>query len=96
MSEWVLAETYYALQYHYGAPKKDTLDALRSFLATPGIEATGQVAEVLATRGLESAKPGFIDRVVHRHYLQAGVDELATFEKSAAKLSSVRVLGMPK
>jgi hypothetical protein len=34
--------------------------------------------------------------VIHRHYLQAGVDELATFEKSAAKLSSVRVLGMPK
>jgi predicted nucleic acid-binding protein len=58
ISEWVRAETYYAHQYHYGAPKKDTLDAQRSFLATPGNESTGQEAEVMATRGLETAKPG--------------------------------------
>lgn len=90
--DWVLAEAYYALQYHYEASKRDTLDALRSFLATPGIEGTGEVAGVLSTPGLESAKPGFIDRVIHRHYLGAGVEEMATFEKAAAKLPGVRLL----
>lgn len=92
VSDWVLAESYYALQHHYRASKRDTLDALRSFLATPGIEGTGEVVEVITTHGLESAKPGFIDRVIHANYLRSGVDELVTFEKAAAKLPAVRVL----
>ncbi len=92
VSDWVLAETYYALQHHYGASKKETLDALRSFLETSGVEGTGEVAEVIATPGLESAKPGFIDRVIHANYLRSGVEEVVTFEKAAAKLPSVRVL----
>ena len=92
VSDWVLAEAYYALQHHYQVSKRDTLDALRSFLETPGVEGTGEVAEVIATRGLESAKPGFIDRVIHANYLRSGVEEMATFEKAAAKLPAVRVL----
>ena len=92
VSDWVLAETYYALQHHYNASKKDTLNALRSFLATPGIEGTGEVPEVIAAPGLESAKPGFIDRVIHANYLRSGVEEMATFEKAAARLPAVRVL----
>lgn len=90
--DWVLAEAYYALQHHYGVPKRDTLDALRSFLDSPGIEGTGEVSEVLETPRLESANPGFIDRVIHRHYERVGADELVTFEKAAAKLAGVRVL----
>lgn len=92
VSDWVLAEAYYALQHHYGASKKDTLAALGDFLASPGIEGTGDVAAVLATPNLESAKPGFIDRVIHRNYLHSGADEVATFEKAAVKLPHVRVL----
>ena len=92
VSDWVVAEAYYALQHHYQVSKKETLDALRSFLATPGVEGTGEVPEVIATPGLESAKPGFIDRVIHANYLRSGVEELVTFEKAAAKLPSVRIL----
>ena len=92
VSDWVLAEAYYALQYHYGASKKDTLDALSDFLTSSGVEGTGEVAAVLATPNLESAKPGFIDRVIHRNYLSSGAEEVATFEKAAAKLPHVRVL----
>ena len=94
VSDWVLAEAYYALQHHYGASKKETLDALRSFLATPGIDGIGEVATVLATPRLESAKPGFVDRVIYRGYLRAGADEVATFETAAAKLPGVRVLAI--
>ena len=92
VSDWVLAEAYYALQHHYGASKRDTLDALSNFLASPGIEGTGEVAAVLATPHLESVKPGFIDRVIHRNYLRSGAEEVATFERAAAKLSHVHVL----
>jgi len=92
VSDWVLAETYYALQHHYGASKKDTLEALRQFLDTPGVEGTGEVAHVLAIAGLESAKPGFIDRVIYRNYLSSGADKVATFEKALSKLSNTLVL----
>lgn len=92
VSDWVLAEAYYALQHHYGASKRDTLDALGDFLASPGVEGTGDVQAVLATPDLESAKPGFIDRVIHLNYLRSGAEEVATFERAAAKLPHVRVL----
>lgn len=92
VSDWVFAEAYYALQYHYGASKKETLDALSDFLASSGVEGAGEVATVLTTPSLESAKPGLIDRVIHRHYLSLGAEEVATFEKAAAKLPHVRVL----
>jgi len=91
--DWALAEAYYALQHHYGVPKRDTLDALRAFLGSQGIEGTGDVPEVLETPRLESANPGFIDRVIHRHYQRVGADELVTFEKAAAKWHNARVLG---
>lgn len=92
VSDLVLAETYYALQHHYGVPKGRVLETLRALLATPEVEATGEAADVLETPGLESAKPGFIDRVIHRGYLESGGEELVTFERAARKLSAVRVL----
>ncbi|HEX7786488.1 MAG TPA: hypothetical protein VF653_09735, partial [Methylomirabilota bacterium] len=74
VSDLVLAESYYALQHHYGASKRNTLAALREFLATSGIESGDDAAEVLATAGLASAKPGFIDRLIHRDYLRSAAE----------------------
>lgn len=93
VSDLVLTETYYALQHHYGVPKTEVLATLRAFLATPEVETTGEAAEVLETPGLESAKPGFIDRVVYRDYRRSGGEELVTFERAARKLPAVRILG---
>lgn len=92
VSELVLAETYYGLQHHYGASKQNTLVALREFLATAGIDGGADVADVLATRGLASAKPGFVDRLIHAGYLRFGAERIATFERAAAKLPGVVVL----
>ncbi len=94
ISDLVLAETYHAFQHHYGASKKDTLAALRAFLATPGVEGTGEAPRVLVAPGLESAKPGFVDRVIHRDYLRSGAEQVATFERASAKLIEVAVLGV--
>lgn len=93
VSDWVLAEAYYALQYHYGVPKKEVLNALRQFTTSPGVSASKDAATVLALPNLESARPGFIDRLIHRAYLQNGASEVATFERSARKLPHMRVLG---
>jgi predicted nucleic-acid-binding protein len=91
VSDLVLAETYHAFQHHYGASKRETLAALRDFLASPGIEGSGEVPEVLATPNLESAKPGFIDRVIHRDYLRAGAEQVVTFETAGSKLQQIRL-----
>jgi predicted nucleic-acid-binding protein len=93
VSDAVVAEAYFALQHYYGDSKGQALEQLRRLLATPGIECAGEAGEVLRLEGLESAKPGFLDRVIHQQYLRAGAEEVATFERSATKLPMARVLG---
>ena len=91
VSDLVVAETYFALQYHYEVPKKEALTALRRMFADGEIESQGVAAEVLATESLASAKPGFVDRLIQSAYVAAG-GSMATFEKASGKLKSVRVL----
>jgi predicted nucleic acid-binding protein len=92
VSDLVVAETYFALQHHYGVPKARALSALHQLFAGGEIEPRGAAAEVLATRGLASAKPGFVDRLIHRGYVTASQGRMVTFERAAAKLDSVIVL----
>ncbi len=91
VSDLVVAEAYFALQHHYDVSKKDVLLGLQRLFADGEIEPLGAAAEVLATDGLASAKPGFVDRLIHGAYAGAA-DEMVTFEKAAGKLKSVRVL----
>ena len=92
VSDLVLAEAYFALQYHYRISKKDALDALRVFLQSPFVEASGTAPEILALPRLESAKPGFVDRLIRLQYLRGAAEEVLTFEKAAARLRGVTVL----
>ena len=55
------------------------------------ITPTGAAAEVLAQSGLASAKPGFVDRLIHLAYTVDGA-AMASFEVAAGKLASVQVL----
>jgi hypothetical protein len=87
-----VAETYYALQHHYRVGKNDALKALARLFGDGEIESMGDAADVLVTRSLASAKPGFVDRLIHRGYI-AGGGRMATFETASAKLTSVVVLG---
>jgi predicted nucleic acid-binding protein len=91
VSDLVLAETYFALQHHYGVPKNHALQALRRMFAEGEIASSGAAAQVLAMAGLATAKPGFVDRLIHGAYTQEG-GAMATFERSAKKLPSVRLL----
>jgi predicted nucleic-acid-binding protein len=87
----VVAEVYFALQHHYGVSKQDALLGLRRLFADGEIQPLGAAAEVLAVDGMASAKPGFVDRLIHGAYAGAA-EEMVTFEKTARKLKSVRVL----
>ena len=91
VSDLVVSEVYFALQYHYGVAKAETLRLLRTFLAEPGVRSTGAAAAVLATPGLATADPGFVDRLIHAEYRRLA-GEMLTFEKSAKGLPGVRVL----
>ncbi len=91
IDDLVVAEAYFAAQYHYGVPKADALAALHRMFLAGEILSTGQAARILAMSGLASAKPGFVDRLIHASYTNSG-ESMATFEKSAGKLERVRVL----
>jgi predicted nucleic-acid-binding protein len=91
VSDLVVSEAYFALQYHYRVPKREALDTLRAFLQSEEIEATGAALAVLQTPRLASARPGFVDRLIHQEYAQT-FGAMASFEKSAGKLDGTRVL----
>jgi predicted nucleic-acid-binding protein len=87
----VVAEAYFALQYHYGVSKRDALDGLRQIFADGEIASLGVAGEGLQSDNLASAKPGFVDRLIHHTYATTSA-KTATFEKSAAKLSTAKLL----
>lgn len=84
----VVSEAYFALQYHYEVPKQIAIDRLREFLESPEIFATGEAAYILSQAALGKAKPEFVDRLIHAHYIRE-TSGMVSFEKAAAKLPNV-------
>jgi len=91
VSDLVVSETYFALQYHYKASKKEALEALRDLFAAGEIIGIGAAPEVLKIPNLHSANPGFVDRLIHADYSRSD-GAMATFEKKAGRLPRVTVL----
>jgi predicted nucleic acid-binding protein len=91
VSDLVAAEVYFALHHHYGVPKPEALAALRRMFAAGEVGSTGHATSVLATPGLATAKPGFVDRLIHAGYIAEG-GTMASFEKAAGKMAGVQVL----
>jgi len=90
-SDHVLAEAYFALQAFYQLSKADSLAALANFARNSGVTVTPIARAVLALPNLASAKPGFVDRLIHGASHASG-HTLVTFEKAAKKLSGTVVL----
>ena len=91
VSDLVVAETYFALQYHYQISKADALAFIARAFESGDIKPTGLAVEILRMPALATAKPGFVDRLIHAEYLKLA-HEVVTFEKAASKLKSVCVL----
>ena len=90
VTDLVIAEVYFALHSKYKVPKAEALQRLREFVESGEVEA-GVAARVLRTPNLASAKPGFVDRVIHATYSNDQA-RLVSFEKSVSKLAGAKVL----
>jgi predicted nucleic-acid-binding protein len=94
ISDLVLSECYYALQFHFGFTKADALAALKALTTESPVTITPSAKLVFSLPNLSQTKPGFIDRLIHG----AAREEkhtLVTFEKAAKKLPGTFVLGSP-
>ena len=87
----VLAEAYFALQYHYGFPKDAALKALQQFSNQPGVSFSEHAIDILSMQGLSTANPGFVDLLIYG-FSKAQSCKLVTFEKKARKLEDVIIL----
>ena len=91
VSDLVLNETYYALQYHFGVPKAKDLATMRDFPRSDEIECLGVAAEVIERPVLATSNPGFVDRMIHGGYrMQCG--RMFSFEKASRKLPEASAL----
>lgn len=91
VGDLVLAEAYFALQSFYGLSKKDSLKALGLFVEHSGVLVGPATAAILREPQLASAKPGFVDRLIHATSHRKG-RVFVTFEKSASKLEATHLL----
>ena len=91
VSNLVVSEAYFACQHHYRMPKADVLVGLLAVLSKPTFVVQPALLDLLAIDGLATAKPGFLDRLIHAEYAASSLD-LVTFEKAASRLSDVLVL----
>lgn len=91
VSDLVASESYFALHHHYAVPKRQALRQLRALFASGEVVSEGVAPKVLATPQLDSAKPGFVDRMIYEGYLRS-LDRMFTFERAAGKLPRARVL----
>lgn len=91
VSDLVFAEAYFALQGYYQLPKQDALQALALFARHSGVTVTAVAREVLEFPKLATAKPGFVDRLIHGASQTVG-HTLVTFEKAATRLPATVIL----
>lgn len=90
VSDLVVSEAYFALQYHYEVPRKHALDTLKAFLESPEIMPTGESLAIMRQSDPGKSKPGFIDRIIHAQYMRDAAMMLS-FEKAAGKLPGVHI-----
>ena len=91
VSDLVISEAYFALQHHYRMPKAEAIGLLSEFMTDSGITPSGNAATVLSFPRLATAKPGFVDRLIHAEAIGIA-EEFLTFETAARRLKHVRVL----
>lgn len=94
VSNLVVLEAYFACQHHYGMAKDAVLTGLRQLLSMPTFIIHPLLLPLLTTEGLASAKPGFLDRLIHAEATTARLP-LVTFEKAAARLPNTLLLKPP-
>lgn len=65
ISDLVLSEAYYALQFHYDLPKDKAIESLKFIANIKGFAVSDWAKDVLSLPNLAKATPGFVDRLIH-------------------------------
>ena len=91
VSDLVAAESYYAIQHHYGKSKEEALDALRSFSSGDGISFSQNFEAAINKPNIHKASPGFVDRMLVSGYGETGQITLSC-EKSFRRLPGTEVI----
>ena len=92
VSDIVAAETYYAIQHHYGKTKEEALLALKNFSSGEGISFSQNFLSAINTPNTHRARPGFVDRMLAADYRSKGQITLSC-EKSFRRLPDAEVIG---
>ena len=85
ISDLALSEAYFSLQASYGVSKADALALLRRMSEAAGFTVSAHARDILALPNLATAKPGFVDRLIHGTYFSEGKTTIAC-EKAFRKL----------
>ena len=93
VSDLVVAETYFALHWHYGVPKGEAVEQMLRLLESGEMEPAAQGCALDALRETASGahKPGFVDRLIYRQYRQ-DMAQVASFETVFRRLDGARIL----
>lgn len=82
VSDLVIAETYFALQHHYGVPKAEARRILRRFVESAVVQLDPSTSfPALGVAG----GAGLVDRLIHLRYRSLGAITV-TFERSQGGL----------
>ena len=84
ISDLTLSEAYFSLQVSYGVSKADALVLLKRISEAAGFTVSDHAKGILALPNLATAKPGFVDRLIHGTYFSEGKTTIAC-EKSFRK-----------
>lgn len=90
ISDLVVGETYYALQHHYGIPKREACALLRQLLESGAVVANP--AGMAAVVGLAGNGTGLVDRLIHLRYQDHGATTV-TFDAQQGRLTGAIKLG---
>ena len=85
ISDLTLSEAYFSLQASYGVSKADALALLKRMSDATGFTVSAHARDILALPNIATAKPGFVDRLIHGTYFADGKTTVAC-EKSLRKL----------
>jgi predicted nucleic acid-binding protein len=89
VNDMAVAESYHALTYHYDVPKLKAVEALRDFLGSPMVTATGHAMPIIMSYTGTGA--GLVDRLIRADMLDHAY-EVRTFDRDFAKLDNVELL----
>jgi len=92
VSDLVVSEVYFALQYHYKVPKKEAIIKLKSLLSSGVIHPSPDSVCLKVFKNIDKHKAGFVDQLIHAQYLLVA-KEVVSFDKSMGALGNTMILG---